>query len=92
MDSLEIREIEARLTKEINGIPLPLEIKRLILLEIMGKVEAAAQQEINDILSAREQEQAMEKMRGAAQKEIDAIPESMEQEQAEESERSEEDE
>lgn len=95
MDSLEIREIEARLTKEINGIPLPLEIKRLILLEIMGKVEAAAQQEINDILSDKEREQAMEKVKDAAQKEIDAILLDRERErieQEEESERSEEDE
>lgn len=61
MNSLEIREIEARLTKEINGIPLPLEIKRLILLEIMGKVEAAAQQEISEILSAREQAEESER-------------------------------
>lgn len=72
MDSLEIREIEARLTKEINGIQLPLEIKRLILLEIMSKVESAAEQEIGAILESREQERMeQEETEEAERSEVD---------------------
>ena len=53
MDSLGIKEAEAEIVGLINGIGLPLEVKRLILVEIVKKVEEAAEQEIDSLLEAR---------------------------------------
>lgn len=60
MDSLGIKEAEAEIVGLINGIGLPLEVKRLILVEIVRKVEAAAQQEIDSLLEARKEKESGE--------------------------------
>ncbi len=57
---LEIRIFEEELITFINNSPLPIEIKRLCLLEIYKQTELTAQQVINR--QSQEQEQKKEQV------------------------------
>ena len=54
MNSLEIREAKMKLIDMVNSIRLPLEVKRMMVREIMAELESAAEREINAYLSERE--------------------------------------
>lgn len=60
MNSLEIREAKLQLIDMINKIPLPLEIKRMMVREVAAEVESATEQEINMLLQNRESEEKKE--------------------------------
>lgn len=60
MNSLEIREIKAKLIDMINEIALPLEVKRMILAEVMTELESATNREINSLLAEREEKKEKE--------------------------------
>lgn len=44
MNDIEIRNYEEKIIETINSVPLPLEIKRLIVWDIYQKVEIATNQ------------------------------------------------
>lgn len=72
MNSLEIREMEAEIIKIVNDAPVPLEVKRLIMLDVMGKIESATTQEINEQLKEREAEKKEDNPEEPKEGEIDA--------------------
>lgn len=55
---LEIREFREGLIKYINGVNLPMEIKRLVVKEVYGEIDNCANDVINaQIQAQRKQEQ-----------------------------------
>lgn len=64
--------MEAEIIRIINDAPVPLEVKRLIVLDIMGKIEAATTQEINAQLADREAEKKRDKSEGSKEGKADA--------------------
>lgn len=56
MNSLEIKEMEADIIRILNEAQIPLEVKRLVMMDIMGKIESATTQEINAQIKEREAE------------------------------------
>ena len=53
MNSLEIREFEQSIVNLINDCGLPIEIKRIIVNDIAGQVNRAADNQINVELAER---------------------------------------
>lgn len=53
MNSLEIREFEQSIVNLINDCGLPIEIKRIIVNDIAGQVNRAADNQINIELAER---------------------------------------
>ena len=53
MNSLEIREFEQSIVNLFNGCGLPMEIKRLIVNDIAGQINRAADNQINAELEER---------------------------------------
>lgn len=60
MNSLEIREFEQSITNLFNGCALPMEIKRLIVNDIAGQINRAADNQINVELAERNREKENE--------------------------------
>lgn len=60
MNSLEIREAKMKLINMVNKIPLPLEVKRMMLSEVMNELEGAVIREIDSLLKGREENQKKE--------------------------------
>lgn len=56
MNSLEIRETKMKLIDEVNKIQLPLEVKRMMLSEVMAELEKATNQEIDELFAERQKE------------------------------------
>lgn len=56
MNSLEIREFEQSIVNLFNGCGLPMEIKRLIVNDIAGQINRAADNQINVELAERNRE------------------------------------
>ena len=56
MNSLEIREFEQSIVNLFNGCGLPMEIKRLIVNDIAGQINRAADNQINVELEERNRE------------------------------------
>lgn len=54
MNNLEIREFSQAIINFINGSPLPVEIKRLALAEIMHQLDAAAKTIIQSEIEERD--------------------------------------
>lgn len=46
MSSLEIREVRENIIRYTNQLPFPMEVKRLMFVEILGQLETASEQEI----------------------------------------------
>ena len=65
MNSLEIRETKIKLIGMVNSIQLPMEVKRLIVQDVMNELNIAANQEIDLLLNERNA--ANGKAQGAAQ-------------------------
>lgn len=57
MNSLEIREAKMKLIDMINSIELPLEIKRMIISEVMLEVENATNKEIDMLFAERKKKE-----------------------------------
>lgn len=53
MNSLEIREAKLKIISIVNEIAFPLEVKRMILAEVMAELESATNREINSLLEER---------------------------------------
>lgn len=53
MNSLEIREAKIKLIKMINEITFPMEVKRMMLREVMSELESATECEINSLMIER---------------------------------------
>lgn len=53
MNSLEIREFEQSIVNLINDCGLPIEIKRIIVNDIAGQINRAADNQINIELAER---------------------------------------
>lgn len=60
MNSLEIREFERSIINLFNGCALPMEIKRLIVNDIAGQINRAADNQINVELAERNREKENE--------------------------------
>ena len=60
MNSLEIREFEQSIVNLFNGCGLPMEIKRLIVNDIAGQINRAADNQINVELAERNRESEVE--------------------------------
>lgn len=60
MNSLEIREFEQSIVNLFNGCGLPMEIKRLIVNDIAGQINRAADSQINVELAERNREKESE--------------------------------
>lgn len=56
MNSLEIREFEQSIVNLFNGCGLPMEVKRLIVNNIAGQINRAADNQINVELAERNRE------------------------------------
>lgn len=56
MNSLEIREFEQEIVNLFNGCGLPMEVKRLIVNDIAGQINRAADNRINVELAERNRE------------------------------------
>lgn len=56
MNSLEIRETKIKIIDMVNEIALPLEVKRMILAEVMAELESATNREINSLLEERKKD------------------------------------
>lgn len=61
MNSLEIRETKLKLVDIVNKIELPLEVKRMMLAEVMIELEKATTTEINALLSERQEKKEHKK-------------------------------
>lgn len=61
MNSLEIREVKIQLINMVNEIALPLEVKRMMLSEVMAELESATTREINSLLAEREEQEKEDK-------------------------------
>jgi hypothetical protein len=60
MNSLEIREFEQAIANLINECGLPMEVKRLIVNDIAGQINRAADNQINVELAERNREKESE--------------------------------
>nr|DAR52927.1 MAG TPA: hypothetical protein [Bacteriophage sp.] len=60
MNSLEIREFEQSIVNLFNGCGLPMEVKRLIVNDIAGQINRAADSQINVELAERNREEESE--------------------------------
>lgn len=60
MNSLEIREFEQAIINLFNECGLPMEIKRLIVNDIAGQINRAADNQINVELEERNKEKESE--------------------------------
>ena len=60
MNSLEIREFEQSIINLFNGCGLPMEIKRLIVNDIAGQINRAADNQINVELAERNKDKESE--------------------------------
>lgn len=60
MNSLEIREFEQAIVNLFNGCGLPMEVKRLIVNDIAGQINRAADSQINVELAERNREEESE--------------------------------
>ena len=60
MNSLEIREFEQSIVNLFNGCGLPMEIKRLIVNDIAGQINRAADNQINVELAERNRDEESE--------------------------------
>jgi hypothetical protein len=60
MNSLEIREFEQAIVNLINECGLPMEVKRLIMNDIAGQINRAADNQINVELAERNREKESE--------------------------------
>lgn len=60
MNSLEIREFEQSIVNLFNKCGLPMEIKRLIVNDIAGQINRAADNQINVELAERNREEESE--------------------------------
>lgn len=60
MNSLEIREFEQSIINLFNECALPMEIKRLIVNDIAGQINRAADNQINVELAERNREKENE--------------------------------
>lgn len=60
MNSLEIREFEQAIVNLINGCGLPMEVKRLIVNDIAGQINRAADNQINVELAERNKDKESE--------------------------------
>ena len=56
MNSLEIREFSQSIINHVNSSPLPIEIKRLALLDIVHQVEEVTNVTLKNEISARDAE------------------------------------
>lgn len=70
MNSLEIRETKMKLIDMVNGIPLPLEVKRLILQDVISELNATTEREINLLLEERTAAEAKAQEAGQKASEI----------------------
>lgn len=53
MNSLEIREAKIKLISMVNDMSLPLEVKRMMLQEVVNELNVATEREINAFLAER---------------------------------------
>lgn len=60
MNSLEIREFEQAIVNLFNGCGLPMEVKRLIVNDIAGQINRAADNQINVELAERNKDKESE--------------------------------
>lgn len=60
MNSLEIREFEQEIVNLFNRCGLPMEVKRLIVNDIAGQINRAADNQINVEMSERNKEKESE--------------------------------
>lgn len=60
MNSLEIRELQQQIIGQFNRAALPMEVKRLIMAEIMVQIDNAAAQEINMLIKEKEKQEGNE--------------------------------
>lgn len=67
MNSLEIREFEQSIVNLINDCGLPIEIKRLIVNDIAGQINRAADNQINVELEERNREKESEVSKDGAE-------------------------
>ena len=67
MNSLEIREFEQSIVNLINDCGLPIEIKRIIVNDIAGQVNRAADNQINVELAERNREKESEVSKDGAE-------------------------
>ena len=56
MDSLSIREAREDIINYLNTLPLPLEVKRLVVKEILGQLDFASEQEIGMQIKQRDEQ------------------------------------
>lgn len=56
MTSLSIREARENIIKYTNSLPFPVEVKRLMFLEILSQLETVTNQEIAMQINARNEE------------------------------------
>lgn len=56
MTSLSIREARENIIQYTNSLPFPVEVKRLMFLEILSQIETVANQEIAMQINARNEE------------------------------------
>lgn len=54
MSSIEVREFSTTIISFINKNPLPMEVKRLALKDILGQVEDVTHKELIEEIKARE--------------------------------------
>ncbi len=67
MNSLEIREAKMHLIEVVNEILLPLEVKRMMLEEVMAELRAATSREIDSLLIERESKKKPEALENEAE-------------------------
>lgn len=58
MTSWEIRQFSNKIVNDINESPLPLEVKRLCMMDVMNQLTSAAEQ---DILAEKRKDEQEEK-------------------------------
>ena len=56
MDSLSIREAREDIINYLNTLSLPLEVKRLVVKEILGQLDFASEQEIEMQIKQRDEQ------------------------------------
>lgn len=60
MNSLDFREVRANIISYLNSLPVPMELKRLIVTEVLNEIEKICEKEINEQLKAREESKPVE--------------------------------
>lgn len=58
MTSLSIREARENIIQYTNSLPFPIEVKRLMFLEILSQLETVTNQEIAMQINARQDKEA----------------------------------